>query len=329
MHRFLLTAVAALASMPAQADPPAPQPTPVMVDTVIATVNDSAIMLSALKTNRSGRLRAIQARYGSVRPEDVERVTREELEALIDRHTMAQAAKTFGVFPPEQVETFLRRDLERDERELVRDFGSQQAYSQALQEQGRTWQTFVSEQRVDKLAQYAEQFSVDMRLQRQSNLFLTPRMLRETYERERGRFVRPAEAVVAMVVFRGPDATSQAATAAAAWRQADLTSRELAARHPGAVALDNTIASSLIADLSAWALAGPQYNVSEPIPRGADVQLAKILQYLPARDGRFEDLDVQDELRLMCHRGVVEEFKKQALERARQRSEVWRMPGAR
>jgi len=201
--------------MPAQAGPPAPPPKPILIDTVIATVNDSAIMLSALNTNRAGRLRAMMARYGRLLNEDIERVTREELEALIDRHTMAQAAKTFGVFPPEQVESFLRRELERDERELVRDFGSQQAYTRALEEQGRTWQTFVSEQRVDKLAGFAEQFSVDMRLQRQSNLFLTPRMLRETYEREHGRFVRPAEAIVGMVVFQGPDAADKAAAAAA------------------------------------------------------------------------------------------------------------------
>jgi hypothetical protein len=329
VYRFLLIAVAALASMPAQADPPVPPPKPILIDTVIATVNDSAIMLSALNTNRAGRLRAMMARYGSLRQDDIERVTREELENLIDRHTMAQAAKTFGVFPPEQVESFLRRELERDERDLVRDFGSQQAYTRALEEQGRTWQTFVSEQRVDKLAGFAEQFSVDMRLQRQSNLFLTPRMLRETYEREHGRFVRPAEAIVGMVVFQGPDAADKAAAAAELWRQEDLTSRELAARCPGAVPLDNALASSLVDDLATWGLAGPLHRVSAPMPRGQAVQLAKIQQYFPARNGRFEDLDVQNELREMCRSGVIEEFKKQALERARQRTEVWRMPGAR
>jgi len=314
--------------MPAQGDAPAPPPRPIRIDKVVATVNDSAIMWSALRTNTFGKLRLLEARYGRVRPEDIERVSREELEDLIDLHTMAQAAKTFGVYTPDQIETFFRRDLERDEQEQIRDFGSHQAWNQALQNAGRTWQTYVSEQRVDKLAKYAEEFSVDMRLQRQSNLFLTPRMLRETYEREQGRFVRPAEAIVALVVFAGPDAASQAETAAAAWRQEDVSSRELAARYPGALATDNVIASRLqLPELAEWALAGPQGNVSAPIGSGGKVQVAKVMSYLPARNGRFEDLDVQDELRLMCHRGVVEEFRKQALERARQRTEVWRAQG--
>lgn len=329
VHRFLLSVLAAMASMPAQADPPPAPPRPVLIDTVVATVNDSAIMWSALRTNTYGRLRALEARFGRLRPEDIERVSREELEDLIDRHTMAQAAKTFGVFTPEQIETYFRRDLERDEQEQIRDFGSHQAWNQALQNTGRTWQTYVSEQRVDKLAKYAEEFSVDMRLQRQSNLFLTPRMLRETFERERSRFVHPAEALVALVVFQGTDAAAKAAAAAAEWRQSELTGAELAARHPGAVALPPAIASTLIPELAEWAIAGPQGNVSAPVERGGSVQVAKVVDYRPARNGRFEDLDVQDELRQMCYRGVVEEFRKQALERARQRTEVWRTQRAR
>lgn len=302
----------------------APQaPRPILVDTVVATVNDSAIMWSALNTNAYGRLRAAEARFGRVRPEDIERIYREELDALIDRNTMAQAAKTFGVFTPEQVETFFRRDLEREEQEQIRDLGSHQAFSQALQNQGRTWQTYVSEQRVDKLASYAEQFAVDMRLQRQSNLFLTPRMLRETYERELGRFVRPPQALVSLVVFQGPDAATTAAAAAETWRREEIGSRQLAQRFPGATALDDAVATSLIADLSQWALAGPLHNVSAPIRRGDAVQLAKVAAYVPARNGRFEDLDVQEELRGICQRGVVDEFRKQALERASQRTEVW------
>ncbi len=329
MRRLLSSTLGVLAALPAQALPQPQPPRPILVDTIVATVNDSAIMWSALNTNAYGRLRALEARFGRLRPEDIERVFREELDALIDRNTMAQAAKTFGIFTPEQVETIFRRDLEREEQEQIRDLGSQQAFSQALQNQGRTWQTYVSEQRVDKLASYAEQFTVDMRLQRQSNLFLTPRMLRETYEREIGRFVRPAEARVALLVFQGADAAATAAAAAEAWRQEELTSRQLAQRFPSATPLDDAIASTLIPELAQWALAGPLHAVSPPITRNGAVQLAKVLAYLPARNGRFEDLDVQEELRAMCQRGIVEEFRKQALERASQRTEVWQAQQAR
>lgn len=319
----------AVASLPAQADPPPAPPRPVLVDRVIATVNDSAILWSALQTNTYGRLRTLQAQFGSVRPEDIERVNREQLNLLIDRHTMAQAAKTFGMFTPEQVENFLRRELERDEQQMIRDLGSQQAYTQALQNQGRTWQTFVSEQRVDKLAGFAEQFAVNMRLQQQENLYVTPRMLRETYQREQKFFVHEAEALVALVVFRGADAAAQAAAAAAVWREQELTSAELAARYPGSTRTDDAIASSMIPELSQWALAGPLGAVSTPIERNGAVQLAKVVDYRPARNGRFEDLDVQNELRRLCRESVIGEFQKQALERARQRTEVWRVQGAR
>ncbi|MBL9078535.1 MAG: peptidyl-prolyl cis-trans isomerase [Planctomycetes bacterium] len=314
-----------MASAAAQTEP-APPPPPIRVDTVVATVNDSAILLSSLQTNAVGPLRTLEARFGRVRPEDLRRVLDDELQKLIDRHTMAQAAKTFGTFTPEQVETLLKREFERDEQQQIRDFGSHQAWSQALQNQGRTWQTFVSEQRVDKLARYAEEFAVHMRLQRQSNLYLTPRMMRETYERENGRFVRPAEARVALVVFQGADAAANAAAAAESWRTQELTSRALAARFPGATAVDDANASAMVAAVSQWALSGPQGKVSDPIAAGSAWQVAKVLAYLPARNGRFEDPDVQEELRAICRKGVVEEFEKQALERARQRSEVWVAP---
>lgn len=300
-----------------------------LVDRVIATVNDSAILWSALQTNTYGRLRTLQAQFGSLRPEDIERVNRQQLDQLIDRHTMAQAAKTFGIYTPEQVENILRRELERDEQQMIRDLGSQQAYTQALQNQGRTWQTFVSEQRVDKLAGFAEQFAVNMRLQQQENLYVTPRMLRETYQREQKYFVHDAEALVAMVVFRGADAMAHATAAAELWQQQEMTSGELASRFAEAGRIDDALASSLVPELAQWALAGPLGNVSTPVERNGVVQLAKVVDYRPARNGRFEDPDVQNELRRICRNSVIGEFQKQALERARQRTEVYRLQGSR
>ena len=317
-----------MASAPAQEAPANEPPRPILVDTIVATVNDSAILWSALATNANGRLRTLQARYGRLRPEDRQRVYREALDELIDHHTMAQAAKTFGIFTPEQVESFLARDFQRDEQQQIRDFGSHQAWSEALSSGGRTWQTFVSEKRVDKLASYAKEFAVDMRLQRQANLYLTPRMLRERYEKERDtRFVRPAEARVGIVWFRGTDAAAHAAEAAALWREQPLTSRALASRYPLTTPIDDANASTLKeVELTAWALRGPAGAVSEPLPAGDAIQVAKVLAYLPARNGRFEDQDVQDELRILCRNSVLAEFERQALDRARQRTEVWMAP---
>lgn len=314
----------AITAAPSLAQDPAPQVRPpVLVDMVIATVNDSPIMHSELLTLAAGKIRTLEASGRPVRPEDRRALYEEELRDSIQRHTWAQAAKTFGYVPPEQVEAWFQRELERDEQNQVRDLGSYQAFSRELQNQGRTWPTYVREQRVDKMAEFARSFSVTMRMQRQSNLYVTPRMLRETYERFKARYVHEAEAKVAIVSFRGPDAATNAAKAAAAWRAEDLTARALAQRFADATALDTMLASALVPELAAFALQGPVNRVSDPIAGPADVKVAKIVLFAPKRDGRFEDREVQDDLRGLCENRVRAEFTLQALQRAEERTEVW------
>jgi hypothetical protein len=93
------------------------------------------------------------------------------------------------------------------------------------------------------------------------------------------------------------------------------------------------LAESLRPELAEFALKGPEGSVSEPFVRAANggtvVELARVLEFVAARDGRFEDPDVQQEVRLMCEFRVVAEFRDQATERARQRTEVWRLPTGR
>lgn len=322
MIRCGLLLVAATAPVCAQTEPGKASP-PVLIDTVVATVNDSAILHSELATLTAGRLRTLEASGRTVRPEDREAIYAAELRERIDHHTWAQAAKTFGYASPEQVEAWFQRELEREEQNQVRDLGSYQAYTRALQDQGRTWPTLVRQMRVDKLAGIAKDFSIDARMQRQSNLYVTPRMLRETYERFRPQFKHDAEAKVALVSFRGETAADDAARAAATWRAEDLTARALAQRFPGATVVESVTASALIPPLSTFALAGPVDRVSDPIPHEDTLQVAKIVVFQPARDDPFEDPQVQTELRAICERIVRTEFALQALRRARQRTEVW------
>lgn len=322
MIRTGLLLCAAAAPVVAQTEPSQAKP-PVLIDTVVATVNDSAILHSELATLTAGRLRTLEASGRTVRPEDRDAIYADELRSRIDHHTWAQAAKTFGYVAPEQVEAWFQRELEREEQNQVRDLGSYQAYTRALQDQGRTWPTLVRQMRVDKLAGIAKDFSIEARMQRQANLYVTPRMLRETYERFRPQFVHDAEARVALLSFRGPQAAENAAKASAIWRAEDLTARALAQRFPGATVLEGVTASALIPPLSTFALAGPVDRVSDPIPHEGTLQVAKIVLFAPARSGSFEDPAVQLELRDICDRLVRTEFALQALRRARQRTEVW------
>lgn len=331
--RPAVVAVLATTLLAAQ-EPPPPKPPAGrwLVDAIVATVNDTAILHSTLRTLTAGRIREQRTRFGPLTRTDEQLIERRVLDELIDKYRMAQSAKTFGPLTPEQIEQAFQSELKRDQQDQLRDLGSVNAVSQELKRTGRTWQTYEREQRVQKLSDFAEDLAVRRRLSRQTNLFLTPRMLRETYAQNRDRFVRPARARVAQVRFTGPDAEATAQQAADLWREQGLTARQLADRFPGAAAVGEVTAGSLSAEfgaIAAFALAGPVDQVSSPIPVRGGVHVARVTEFLPARNGRFEDSDVQDELRDLCYQRVLLEFREQAFERARLRTEVWQSKAVR
>jgi hypothetical protein len=310
--------------LPAQ-DPPAPKG-PVRVDAVIATVNDGAITWSELRNVADPFIRTQSAQLQRpLSAPEMEAIYQRALRDLIDKHRLAQAVKSFGVFTPEQIEMIFQRELTRQEQEQLRDFGSYPAIASELKRRGQTWGTAKSEKRVDIMSRFATDIAVYMRLQKQSNLYLTPRMLRETYERERRFFVHGAMARVSIVAFRDKDARATAEKAAAEWREQEIDASQLATRY-GAIALSEKEADSLAPELAAiktFALAGPVGNISPAFEADGAVRIAKITAYVPERNGRFEDPAVQDELRVLCDKAVKDEFLNEALRRAGMRTEVW------
>ncbi|MCA8964998.1 MAG: peptidyl-prolyl cis-trans isomerase [Planctomycetes bacterium] len=329
MRHAIVLSVLAAAAAPIRAqtlDPVGVDPRAgLRVDTVIATVNNDVIMLSELRTQAVGEVRTLEAQQGRrLTPEERGFVLQRELTKLINNHTMAQAAKTLGLAAPDMIESLFQDELRRAAAEQVRNLGTEQKFSQELQRQGRTWQSFEREQRVEKMRQFAEELAIYSRLQKQQNLFLTPRMMRELYEREIDRFVRPSLAIVSAVVFRGDDAPAQAAKAIEFWRTNELSSRELADRYPGATAIGEIDAGTLVPELplAKFALAGPQGAVSAPIPFQGGLQVAKVVRFIEARNASFGDPDVQTELRRIGLDQVVAELRQQALARAAARTEV-------
>lgn len=299
-----------------------------LVDGIFATVNDSAIMMSAVKDLAAGRIRAETAKGQPLTQQRLELIYRQELDREIDRHRMAQAAKSLGTWTPQQVDEIVKSELLRDQQEQVRDLGSINAFSRELKRQGRDWPTWEGEQRIDKLNELFDELAVRQRLARRQNLFLTPRMLREAWNNPQvqSRFQREAQAWVTQVQFAGPQAPAQAAAAAELWRQQDLTARQLADQYPGARVVPPVSAREMAADLAKvaeFALTGPAGAVSPPLPIGQQIAVAKVTEFRPGRNAKFEDEAVQAELRGICLRAVFEEFQLQALERARQRTEVW------
>ena len=306
-------------------------PKRLFVDSVVASVNDSTILQSKLFSTVAGPVRSAEARQNrSLTLREISQLSRSQLMQLINRYQMAQAAKSFGPLKPEQIDQLLRSELERDKQDRARDLGGYVAFSEELEREGLTWQTYAREQRLEKLNSFAEQFAIYERLRKQSNLYLTPRMLRETYEANRDFFVRPALADVALVTFQGPDAASRAAAASEFWRTGDWTAREVATRFGPATPAQVMRAKTLPKPIRDFGLAGPVGSVSAPLPgAGGRHRVAKVMQFLPARNGRFEDPETQAQVRVIARRRVVDEFRAQALERARQRTEFWIYQGNR
>ena len=300
-------------------------PERLFVDSVVASVNDSAILQSKLFTTVSGSILGAEAQAG--RPltmNEIGQMTTRDLRSMISDYQMAQAARSFGNVPPQRFDMILESELERDKEDRRRDLGGWGELSAELERTGQTWRTYADGQRIEKLQMLAEQFSIYERIRKQSNLYLTPRMLRETYAQYKDQFVRPAMAQVSMVSFRGADAAERAAKASDLWADQVLTAREVADRYPPATPLLSMRAKSLQPRLRDFAIQGPVGNVSQPIPRpNGLVDVVKVMQFLPAKDGKFADPEVQSDIRRIASDKVIREFRAQALQRARQRTEVW------
>lgn len=332
----------AQASPPSQTSPPGPpsQTSPpagrglVPIDRVIATVNDSAILLSELRSLAAGQVAALEQRLGRpLSQQETEEAYRRVLLPLIEKHAMAQAARTFGILPPEQVEAIFKSELAREEAEQMRDYGTWQQFSKDhLELSGRTWQAYVRERRVEKMRDLAEEVAVHMRLAQQRNLYVTPRMLWEAWQEFQGEFQHGPRADVGIVSFEGPDGETHAHAAAALWREQSLNPQQLVDQLavPRATAqlrrdLSDASRGKVADEIVDFALPGPLHAVSAPFRLGSAWRVAKVLYHAPARNARFEDAEVQAELRQICQKGVIEALRRQAVERAMQRTEYWSM----
>ena len=302
-------------------------PKRLFVDSIVASVNDSAILQSKLFQASEGDINGAERQLGRAPTfNEVRQIMVQTLRKRIGNYQMAQSARSFGNIPPDRFDMILESMLERDKQDRVRELGSWGALGDELERQGQTWPTYVEGVRIEHLQNLAESFAIYERLRKQSNLYLTPRMLRETYEQFRDRFVSDARAEVALVSFTGPDAKERAEEASDYWANHTMTARELADRYPGASALLSTPARSLPPKLRDFGLAGPEGNVSHPIPHDKvpdTFYIARIMRYLPARNGRFSDPEVQAQVRQIATEKVIAEFRMQAIKRAQQRTEVW------
>jgi hypothetical protein len=129
MHRFaafvLIGTAALLAQDPAPVPAKKPASRPVLVDRVVATVNDASILMSELTTLGAGMVRSREALLErDLLPAERLSLYKAVLDQRIENHAMAQAAKTFGFATPEQIDALFEDEMKRDEEEQLRDLGT-------------------------------------------------------------------------------------------------------------------------------------------------------------------------------------------------------------
>lgn len=335
----LLSAAAALRAQDPAVPPPVAPSTAnwIALDRVVATVNDAVILESEVVTLTIGDIRTLEQELGRpLSPGERQARMRIQLGRKIDQHALAQASKTLGILPPDRVEAVLQDMLREEEIEQVREFGTYQRLTEerARQSRSSSWQAIEREQRVTKLADLTRQMAVSVRLQNQRNLFITPRMMRDFYRKNRAQFVHDSRAVLGSIGFAGSDAAAAAAAARTVWEQEDLTPDELVARFadrgaylPESLLIDEQARKSRRPDQIEFALAGPKGHVSAPVPSasGDELRLWKVLDFAAARNDPFDSPEVQRQIRDQMEHEVIERMLQQTTDRARQRTEVWQL----
>lgn len=307
------------------------------IDRVVACINDAVILNSDILTLIEGYVRTARLDRPLERHE-LRLLYEQKLGEQIDEHALSQAAKTLGMLTPEHVEAIVQQQLRRKEQEQEEQLGSMQRTTDELIRQGRTWEDYEREQRVAIQALLTRQLTVAERLRNQRTLFITPRMMREYYRNNRLRFVHDGFGHVGKITL--PDEET-ARRAAATWKEEPLSPHELVARFlaEGALAPEHHLVDPLrkdvlTEDLYEFGRAGPAGRVSEPIPRHRNgrllgYQVMKVLEHVPARNAPFEDEEVQAEIRNELLHQVEDYLLEEAIQRARERTHVWRAPDLR
>lgn len=302
-----------------------------LLDRVMATVNDAVILNREVLALTLGQIRALEQERGAPMPLPERRaILMRNLNSKIDQHALAQGAITLGILPPERVEGIFQDQMREEERELVRKLGTLQAVTEEQARQGRNWETFVREQRVDKMSGLAYSMSIHTRFNNQSSLFITPRMMRAFYRDNLKEFERESIAVLGSVAFSGPGAKEAAQAAADAWRQQIMSPEQVAARFekegalaPEVIRIDSESRKTRRQDQVDFALAGPKDKVSDPIESGSGYRVWKVLDFEPAKKEPFESPEVQRMIREFLEQRTRDRLMEQTRRRAKERTHVW------
>jgi hypothetical protein len=305
MRRVVL-ATAAVTMLVAQATAQAQSK---LTNQVEMVVGDRPILLSKIEAEVNAQVEAEENRRRDRGA--FERVTRSErqilktrvMRELYRREALAQSSRSLGEQTREELDRRIERHLQDYERQEIEKVGSLSEFVRELEGLGYSWDTQreLEEQRARR------DFSIYTEMTRRYRdrwaLAVTPQEMFDWYRAHQDQFVREASSDVAVLSFppAGDDLAGRLKNAAEDWRKPGADGQKIATEYDG-ILLDtfagvrDVPGDNRTQEIKTFAAKAALGAVSDPVPRGRNVWLLKVVARTEGRHQRFEDPAVQEEI---------------------------------
>ncbi len=292
---LMLTAITAGQEQKPPAPPPADAP-PRLYDFVVAMVGDKAILASQVTEVWRAR---VQSMPNTEPPSRQALLWYETVEQFVSLEMQAQSARLMGR-SPDEVEAQVERLVQDEMRRRAEESGGLNEYVRRMGAIGQSMNSVVEDTRTQILYSMAHYQGILRDLQDQYALLATPKEMRERFLQNPKRFEVAGQArVAARRVGLQPDraaATAEAERVRAAWLALPKPLTTAGMEAAGAQVLDVSFLdpASVLID---FATTGEVGDVAEPRAEGAFLWVLALVERTPSRAGRFEDPQVQTQLR--------------------------------
>ncbi len=297
-----------LASFATGQTDPQPEKGHQVLDEVVVTMGDKAILWSTLNEAYTARLTGLMAGGKTFNTNERVDLWREVLKSFIGEAVRSQAVKTVGKFTPDQVEEIVNREMETWQERRIQEQGSLNKFRESLKKLGESEFTLRARARNEVYQQIAR-YEMEANLRDRRALMVTPAEMRKLYLKKLPEMQISASARLGMMSLKIQD-PSQADEVLAkankiiqAWGKESISSKQMAQRYGALAQQDRHIQDSgnktstapWILDFVKGAKAG---QVSQPIQRPTSIWILKLLEREGAQKYSFNDPKVQESLRL-------------------------------
>jgi parvulin-like peptidyl-prolyl isomerase len=313
---------------PATATAPASRPRPdareVVFDHVLATYKDFVVTESMIRDGLNNQLRAMG-------PEGANPRTREELQrkfvqTAISDEILAQAAKTIA--DPDTLEKELEKAWAREVKEKTTEAGGTTGLISRLQEMGLTWDQYQDVWRTSQLRDLYLSEEIFRKFGGEQTQ-VTPSEIRAYYKLHPEEFRRKesvdVEGVQISLAAEGAQAIAERALAAL---KEGKTVAEVVTASGGTALPPSTGTgigpdSSHIPALKEFAAKHKKGDSGGPLRIGSSLWVLRVKDRVEAKDGRFDDPDVQSQIVNAIKRQRLKSYEQKILQEKLRQAYTW------